>query len=84
MLSLVKDPLLQTSGVFFEMCIRFGAVKVIHSKSSDKHESSLTLIEQELVQIDLRYIGGQDGTYSECVDASIEWLFGFMSTLMSH
>ena len=25
------------------MCIHFGAVKVVHSKSSDKHESSLTL-----------------------------------------
>ena len=29
--------------VNFEMCIHFGAVKVVHSKSSDKHESSLTL-----------------------------------------
>ena len=28
---------------FFEMCIHFGAVKVVHSRSSDKHESSLTL-----------------------------------------
>ena len=25
------------------MCIHFGAVKVIHLKNSDKHESSLTL-----------------------------------------
>ena len=23
---------------FFEICIHFGAVKVVHSKSSDKHE----------------------------------------------
>ena len=29
--------------VFSEMCIHFGAVKVVHSKSSDKLESSLTL-----------------------------------------
>ena len=26
-----------------KMCIHFGAVKVVHSKSSDKHEPSLTL-----------------------------------------
>ena len=25
------------------MCIHFGAIKVVHSKNSDKHESSLTL-----------------------------------------
>ena len=28
---------------FFKMCIHFGAVKVVHSKSNDKHESSLSL-----------------------------------------
>ena len=47
---------------FFEMCIDFGAVKVVHSKSSDKHESSLTLRvalnKSWHMQIDLRYIGG--------------------------
>ena len=47
---------------FFEMCIHFGAVKVVHSKSSDKHESSLTLRvtlnKSWHVQTDLRYIGG--------------------------
>ena len=29
--------LLKTSCEFFEMCIDFGAVKVVHFKSSDKH-----------------------------------------------
>ena len=33
----------KTSCEFFKMCTHFGAVKVVHSKSSDKHESSLTL-----------------------------------------
>ena len=28
---------------FFQMCIHFGAVKIVNSKSSDKHEPSLTL-----------------------------------------
>ena len=28
---------------FFKMCIHFGVVKVVHSMSSGKHESSLTL-----------------------------------------
>ena len=57
------------------MCIHFGAVKLVHSKGSDKHESSLTLkvTEQKLAWIDLRYIGGWDATYSERVDASVEW-----------
>ena len=59
------------------MCIHFGAVKVVHSNSSDKRESSLTQssFEQKLAQIDLRYIGGWDATYSEQVDASIKWQF---------
>ena len=56
------SPSRETSCEFFEMCIHFGAVKVVHSKSSDKHESSLTLrvalSEQKLAQTDLRYIGG--------------------------
>ena len=34
---------LQAVDFIYKMCIHFGAVKVVHSKSSDKHESSLTL-----------------------------------------
>ena len=58
------------------MCIHFGAVKVVHSKH-DKHESSLTLrvALNKRWHIDLRYIGGYDATYSEHVNASIEWQF---------
>ena len=58
------------------MCIHFGAVKVVHSKSSDKHDDFESSSEQKLAPTDLRYIGGLDATYSECVDASIEWQFG--------
>ena len=32
--------------------------------------------EKKLAQTDPRYGGDQDTTYSECVDASIEWQFG--------
>ena len=35
--------MLASTAEFFEMYIHFGAVKVVHSKSRDKHESSLTL-----------------------------------------
>ena len=31
----------------FKMCINFGAVKVLHSKSGDKRESSLILIKAD-------------------------------------
>ena len=47
-------------------------MKVVHSKSSDKHADFESSFEQKL---DLRYIGGWDATYSERVDASIEWQF---------
>ena len=43
LLSLVNEPLPYKNCEFFEMCIRFGTVRVVHSKSSDKHESSLIL-----------------------------------------
>ena len=33
----------QTSCEFLKTCIHFGAVKVVHFKSSDKLESSLSL-----------------------------------------
>ena len=57
---------------FLKCAFDFGAVKIVHSKSSDKHESSLCL---RVAGIDWRYIGGWDATYSERVDASIEWQF---------
>ena len=78
-------PLPQTSCEFLEMCIHFGAVKVVHSKSSDKRESSLTLRvavnKSYITQIGLRYIGGYNATYSERVDSSMEWV---MNILMSY
>ena len=36
----------------------FGAVKVVHFKSSDKHEPNLSDSEQKWLQIDLKYVGG--------------------------
>ena len=72
--SLVGDhgPVLQVLGwtltrmrnislVLLCMCNHFGAVKVVQSKSSDKHESNQTLrgaLKKKLVQTGLRYIGG--------------------------
>ena len=41
-----------------EICSHFGAVKVVHSKSSDKHHDFESGSEQKLAQTDLRYIGG--------------------------
>ena len=56
----MKEPLPYTSCEFLEMCIHFVAVKVVHSKSSDKHEYSLLpdFAEQKLALIGLEYIGG--------------------------
>ena len=50
------------------------AVQVVHYKSSDKHDFEGGS-KQMLAQIDLKHIGDQDPTYSECVDASMEWQF---------
>ena len=46
--------------------------------------SATSSSEQKLAQTDLRYIGGLDTTYSEHVDASIEWQFWVMNILMSY
>jgi len=53
-------------------------VKVVHFKSSDKHEFSLTVnsSEQLLAYIDLRHVGASHIIYSEHVHISIEWQWG--------
>ena len=60
-------------------------VKVVHSKSIDKLEPSLTLrvaLNKKLAQVDLKYIGGQDLATSEHVDASIEWVYEYINELL--
>ena len=42
MFASTHEPHPKTSCEFFKMCIHFCAAKVVHSKSSGKHESSLT------------------------------------------
>ena len=54
------------------MCIHFGGAKVVHSKSSDKHESSQTLrvaLNKSCHRLILRYIGDKGATYVDHVDA---------------
>ena len=77
--SIVNEPLPQTRCKFLEVYIDFGAVKVVHSKSSVKREPSLTLRmplnKSWPTLICMRHIGGQDPSYSECGNASIDWQF---------